>query len=72
MNSAASAFKTVVDEIAREIWSVWQSNPNQFAVHPAGHPAPRNRAEFRKMFQAEINDAKHRFCRLWGIGDSNI
>jgi len=57
MNSAASAFKTVVDEIAREIWSVWQSNPNQFAVHPAGHPAPRNRAEFRKMFQAEINDA---------------
>jgi len=55
--SAASAFKTVVDEIAKEIWSVWQSNPNQFAIHPAGQPAPRNRAEFRKMFQVEINDA---------------
>lgn len=55
--SAAVAFKTVVDEIAKEIWSVWQSNPNQFAIHPAGQPAPRSRSEFRKMFQVEINDA---------------
>ena len=55
--SAASAFKTVVDEIGKEIWSVWQSNPNQFAIHPSGQPAPRNRVEFRKMFQVEINDA---------------
>ncbi len=55
--SAANAFKTVVDEIGKEIWSIWQSNPNQFAVHPNGTPAPRNRAEFRKMFQVEINDA---------------
>lgn len=54
---AANAFKTVVDEIAKEIWAVWQSNPNQFAIHPTGQPAPRNRAEFRKMFQVEINDA---------------
>jgi chromosome partitioning protein len=55
--SSALAFKTVVDEIAKEIWAVWQSNPNQFAIHPSGQPAPRNRAEFRKMFQVEINDA---------------
>lgn len=55
--SAASAFRTVVDEIGKEIWSVWQSNPNQFAIHPVGQPAPRSRTEFRKMFQVEINDA---------------
>lgn len=54
---AANAFKMVVDEIGKEIWSVWQSNPNQFAIHPAGQPAPRNRVEFRNMFQVEINDA---------------
>jgi chromosome partitioning protein len=55
--AAAKAFKTVVDEIGKEIWDVWQSNPNQFAIHPHGQPAPRNRIEFRKMFQIEINDA---------------
>jgi chromosome partitioning protein len=55
--AAAKAFKTVVDEIGMEIWSIWQNNPNQFAVHPAGQLPPRNRADFRKMFQAEINDA---------------
>ncbi len=55
--AAANAFKTVVDEIGKEILAVWQSNPNLFAVHPAGQPAPRNRAEFRRMFQVEISDA---------------
>ena len=54
---AASAFKTVVNEIGKEIWSVWQANPNQFAIHPAGRSAPRNQREFREMFQVEINDA---------------
>ena len=55
--AAANAFKTVVDEIGKEILAVWQSNPNLFAIHPAGQSAPRNRTEFRKMFQIEINDA---------------
>lgn len=55
--SAASAFKTVVDEIGKEIWNVWQANPNQFAIHPSGTAVPKNRTEFRKMFQVEINDA---------------
>ncbi|MEO5374645.1 MAG: AAA family ATPase [Alphaproteobacteria bacterium] len=55
-NSSASAFKTVVTEIGKEIWSVWMSNPGLFSIHP-GQSAPKNQAEFRKMFQMEINDA---------------
>lgn len=54
---AAKAFKTVVLEIGKEIWDVWRQSPNNFAVHPAGEPSPRNSIEFRKMFQVEINDA---------------
>lgn len=56
-DNPANAFKTVVNEIGKEIWDVWQTNPNIFAVHPVGSPAPRNKAEFQKMFQVEINDA---------------
>jgi cellulose biosynthesis protein BcsQ len=55
--NAAGAFKTVVNEIGDEIWDVWRSNSNLFAVHPAGQPAPSSRADFKKMFQSEINDA---------------
>jgi len=47
----------VVNEIGKEIASVWRTNPNFFAVHPAGQPIPKSGIEFRKMFQAEINDA---------------
>jgi hypothetical protein len=54
---AANAFRTVVNEIGDEIYRVWQANPNRFAMHPAGTPPPRSRAEFRRMFQAEIADA---------------
>lgn len=54
---AASAFRTVVNEIGNEIFAVWQKNPNLFAIHPSGAPPPRSRQEFRRMFQAEINDA---------------
>lgn len=56
-NSSAGAFKTVVQEIGQEIWAVWRSNANLFATHPSGQPTPTNRIEFRRMFQAEINDA---------------
>ncbi len=54
---SAAAFKTVVNEIGKEIFAVWQKNPNFFSMHPSGTPVPRNLAEFRRMFQAEINDA---------------
>jgi len=54
---AAAAFKSVVNEVAKEIFGVWQSHPSHFAIHPSGQPAPRTQAEFRKMFQVEINDA---------------
>lgn len=56
-NSSASAFRTVVNEIGNEIWSNWKTSPNMFAIHPSGTGAPGNRSDFRKMFQAEINDA---------------
>jgi chromosome partitioning protein len=55
--AAANAFKTVVGEIGKEIWAVWNANPNLFAIHPAGTPVPRGAPDFRKMFQVEINDA---------------
>jgi len=54
---AAGAFKTVVNEIGSEIWNVWKSNPNVFSIHPTGAPAPSSQRDFRRMFQAEINDA---------------
>ena len=53
---SAVAFKTVVNEIGKEIFAVWQKNPNRFTIH-AGSPVPKTYIEFRKMFQAEINDA---------------
>jgi chromosome partitioning protein len=65
---AASAFKTVVDEVGKEIWAVWRSNPNQFSIHPSGQPIPRNNAEFRKMFQVEINDANTASVVSGGLG----
>ena len=65
---AASAFKTVVNEIGKEIWAVWQSNPNHFSIHPGGEPPPRSALEFRKMFQAEINDANTASVVSGGLG----
>ena len=56
-SSAALAFKTVVDEIGKEIWDVWKINPNYFSIHPGGTRSPRTKSDFKKMFQAEINDA---------------
>lgn len=54
---AAIAFKTVVGEVGREIYNVYQANQNNFYIHPNGSPTPRNQTEFHKMFQVEINDA---------------
>ena len=54
---SAKAFKTVVQEIGNEIWSVWSSNPNLFHVHPDGRSAPARRKDFEAMFQAEVPDA---------------
>jgi cellulose biosynthesis protein BcsQ len=55
--SSAKAFRTVVQEIGNEIWSVWKSNPNVFYIHPAGAASPSVRSGFTKMFQFEIVDA---------------
>jgi cellulose biosynthesis protein BcsQ len=56
-NSSASAFKTIVNEIGKEIWGVWQSNPNLFCLHPNEALAPINQRFFKRMFQYEVNDA---------------
>jgi hypothetical protein len=56
-SSSAKAFRTVVNAIGDEIWSVWSTNPRVFSIHPGGTRAPANRKEFRAMFQAEIPDA---------------
>jgi chromosome partitioning protein len=55
--ATTKAFKSVVNEIGKEIFAVWNSNKNIFAIHPAGQPAPQTTSRFRRMFQAEINDA---------------
>ncbi len=56
-NSSASAFKTVVNEISDEIYSVWQSSNTPFCIHPFGATRPTNKKLFKNMFQAEVNDA---------------
>jgi len=56
-SASAKAYRTVVNSIGEEIWSVWNSNPQTFAIHPTGAGAPANKRDFKSMFQAEINDA---------------
>lgn len=56
-NSSASAFKLVVNDIGKEIYSAWQANPNAFYIHPSGSPSPVGRAGFKQMFQYEVADA---------------
>ncbi len=56
-SSSASAFKTVVNEIGDEIWSIWQSSPQTFCIHPNGSPTPNSKKTFKAMFQYEVNDA---------------
>jgi cellulose biosynthesis protein BcsQ len=56
-NSSASAFKTVVNEISDEIYSVWQSGNAPFCIHPSGAVRPSNKKSFKDMFQFEVNDA---------------
>lgn len=65
---AAKAFKTVVGEIGDEIWDVWLAQPSHFAIHPNGAGAPRNRSEFQRMFQVEINDANTASVVSSGLG----
>lgn len=56
-NSSASAFKTVVNEISDEIYSVWQSGNAPFCIHPSGATRPMTKKSFKNMFQFEVNDA---------------
>jgi cellulose biosynthesis protein BcsQ len=65
---SAAAFKTVVLEISKEILEVFKKNPNLFYIHPTGQPVPRNVTDFRKMFQAEINDANSASVVSGGLG----
>ncbi|MFD0321998.1 hypothetical protein [Lysobacter gummosus] len=55
--TSAAAFKTVVNEIADEIYAVWQANAGLFCVHPGGALTPTNKRTFKAMFQYEVNDA---------------
>lgn len=55
--TAANAFKSVVNEIADEIFAVWKTHPNLFSVHPAGASSPVSKRTFKEMFQFEVNDA---------------
>lgn len=54
---SASAFRSVVEEIGDEIYSVWKSNPNPFYIHPSNAGIPNTKKSFREMFQYEIVDA---------------
>jgi len=54
--TSARAFRTVVNAIGNEIWSIWQISPGSFHVHPAGTPSPVDRKTFRRMFQFEVVD----------------
>lgn len=65
---SASAFKTVVLEIGKEIFDVYRSNPSLFHIHPSSQPVPRNAVEFRRMFQTEINDANTASVVSGGLG----
>lgn len=57
-NSSASAFRTVVNEISEEIYSVWQSPGNTpFCIHPSHAIRPNTKKSFKNMFQFEVNDA---------------
>ncbi len=56
-SSSASAFKTIVSEIGEEIWSIWQSTPQSFCIHPQGYHTPISQRAFKEMFQYEVNDA---------------
>jgi cellulose biosynthesis protein BcsQ len=56
-NSSASAFKTVVNEISDEIYSVWQLSNAPFCIHPSRAVRPTNKRTFKSMFQFEVNDA---------------
>jgi chromosome partitioning protein len=55
--SSAKAFRTVVNSIGEEIWSVWRTNPRSFCIHPAGTSAPTTSKAFKEMFQFEVVDA---------------
>jgi chromosome partitioning protein len=66
--ASAKAFKSVVNEIGKEIFAVWQQNPNLFSIHPTGAPVPRSQIEFRRMFQAEISDGNTAAVISCGLG----
>lgn len=67
-SSSASAFKTVVDAIFNEVYTVWRSRPELFYVHPQGAGTPTSRREFKRMFEVQINDANTASVVSGGLG----
>jgi chromosome partitioning protein len=67
-SATAGAYKTVVNEIGKEILAAWKLAPNNFAIHPAGTPSPRTVQEFKRMFQFEINDGNTSSVVSCGLG----
>jgi chromosome partitioning protein len=66
--ASAKAFESVVNEIGKEIFAIWQQNQNLFSIHPLGASVPRSQIEFRRMFQAEISDANSASVVSGGLG----
>jgi chromosome partitioning protein len=66
--ASAKAFESVVNEIGKEIFAIWQQNQNLFSIHPIGASVPRSQIEFRRMFQAEISDANSASVVSGGLG----
>lgn len=54
---AASAFKSVINDITEEIWNLWKSDSSLFQTHPSSAPTPKNERSFKQMFLSEVNDA---------------
>ncbi|MBF0347658.1 MAG: ParA family protein [Magnetococcales bacterium] len=55
-HSSASAFKTIVNSIGKELWDIWNQNASLFCTHTS-NSTPSNRQAFNKMFQYQVNDA---------------
>jgi chromosome partitioning protein len=64
----ASAFKTVVNEIGKEIGPFGRTTPLILRFTQTDNYPPRSVVDFRKMFQVEINDANTASVVSGGLG----
>jgi chromosome partitioning protein len=68
----ASAFKTVVNEIGKEIWSVWQNNPTHFAIHPNGQLPSQVGGRFSQNVPGRNQRCEYGVCCLGRPRHPNI